>query len=81
VSDQVSHPYQTGKILVVYLSLHFCLANWKTKDSAPKDNKMHATRKHNAQVKNEDIISVGVALGCIFQTFHPNMEGFSILFR
>jgi hypothetical protein len=28
VSDQVSHPNKTtGKIVIVYLSLHFCLAN------------------------------------------------------
>ena len=82
VSDQVSHPYKTtGKIVVVYLYLHFCLANYKTKYSAPNDSKISATQKHNVQGKYEVIIAVGKTLGCIFQPFRPYIEGCSILLR
>ena len=82
VSDQVSHPYKTtGKTIVVYLSLHFCLVNCRTKYSAPNDNKKTATQKHNLQGKYEVIFAVGEALGCIFQLFRPYIEGCSILLR
>jgi hypothetical protein len=72
VSDQVSHPYKTtGKIVVVYLYLHFCLANCKTKYSAPNDRKMSATQKQNVQGKYDVIIALGETLGCIFQPLLP----------
>ena len=39
--NQISHPYKTrGKIIVLYiLNFIFCIANWKTKDSAMNDRK------------------------------------------
>jgi hypothetical protein len=40
MSDQVSHPYKTtDKIIVLVSTLHFSIANWKIKDSAPNDRK------------------------------------------
>ena len=40
VSDQVSHPYKTTrKITVLYILIfNFCIANWKTKYSAPNES-------------------------------------------
>ena len=45
INDQVSHPYQTtGKIIVLHISIfNFWIATWKTKDSAPNDNKHFLT--------------------------------------
>jgi len=45
VSDQVSHPHKTiGKIIVLYILIfNFWIATWKTKDSAPNDNKHFLT--------------------------------------
>jgi hypothetical protein len=46
VSDQVSHPYKTtGKIIFLYtlIFVYIWRANWKTKDSAPNDNKHSLT--------------------------------------
>jgi len=45
VSDQFSHLYKTtGKIIVLYsLSLYIWIANWKTKDSAPNNDKHSLT--------------------------------------
>ena len=45
VSDQVSHPYKiTDKSIVLYiLSLHFWIANWKTRNSALNDSKHSLT--------------------------------------
>ena len=39
VSDQVSHPYKTGNIIVLYILIFkFLISNWKTKDFAPNDS-------------------------------------------
>ena len=45
VSDQVSHPHRTtGNIIVLYILIFkFWIANWKTKDSAPNNNKHSLT--------------------------------------
>jgi len=45
VSDQVSHPFkkQTKLLSRVSQSLNFWIANWKTKDSAPNNNKHSLT--------------------------------------
>ena len=40
VSDQVSHPYKTDKIINLFtLTLKIWIENWKTKDSAPNGSK------------------------------------------
>jgi len=48
LSDQVSYPYRTtGKnssvYLYIYIPLYFWIANWKTKVSAPNNNKHSLT--------------------------------------
>ena len=45
--DQVSYPYKTGRIIILYVLIFIFIANWKTIDSASKTEVLEVEVIHN----------------------------------
>ena len=75
VSFQVSHPYKRKRKIIVLYSLifiYFWIANWKTKDSAPNDDKHFLLQFALNFFLNRILICYGCSQ--IFELFSISME-------
>jgi hypothetical protein len=81
VSDQVSHPYRTGRIIILYTltyRLYFCTANRKTKDYAKKRTCFTSTISDARLFTHQRDLYVGIATTIFF--FHePNCSQYQPL--